>query len=490
MKRLLVITNTLPGTGTTAGNAIEKIIRSVQSFYEINYVVIGNHDQLQLEINLPYRTFFTAGPAEDWSSIEPFSGLADILSSRETSYIGKRINALISSLSPEFVLLDIQSHTVLRSVGDINLENTKSVVLLWDHWSWRYKVFNSSKKTIDGLDDIRRSLLRKANNVLVPSEEFKEYLIQQNFTDSQNISVVYLPVKNPSSKVLPGPAARATKKSRVIGFAGQQYAAAEIQDLLDAVKHINDQSSLDYKIEIHLFSSVNFLEDQENVFYQGFFDQPTLVERLADCEVLFLPYPFDPSLQLVSELSFPSKFTDYLQALRPVIFYGPSSSPLSSLLFNRGYPFVIGARSKGSIVHVLNKALCDFELQIKSESIIEDLINSDFSLRRFQDSLNDIGLKSIHYESLQAISYSEKPVSWEHFQLSNLLARAISPAIPLLTKVRRVRSHLMPSKIVIFILQKYRTYADQRIIKYSRLNQLESVWINGEAKRKKVDNGA
>jgi glycosyltransferase involved in cell wall biosynthesis len=484
MKSVLLITNTLPGSGTTAGNALERILKSIGVFYDIKYIVIAPGGILTSKTALPYQTFFAAGPLEDWSSIEPFSAVAEILSSQEAKRIGERINAIVKVMAPTFIILDIQSHTVLKSIEHLNFGNSKLVVILWDHWKWRYREFKSASSTIRSLDRIRHKVLRSANKIIVPSEEFKQFLSREELADLESISVVHLPVKRSEYKFLPGPAARAANKTRIIGFAGQQYARREIQDLVAAVKQINLLPSQLYRLEIHIFGNVNFLESDEDVVFHGFVDQHILAEKLSTCEVLFLPYPFDQSLKLVSELSFPSKFTNYLQAQRPVIFYGPTYSPLSRLLVERGYPFIIGHRSVGTLVHTLRRALDDYELQRKSESIILDLLENEFSSKNFQDSLESAGFMSSNYVEIDSYQKPFEVVSWEPLLISNQLARLVRPLLPLLAKLRHIRKRYSPMSILMYLMRRYKGYSDKRI-KYSSGNtRLEKLWKNGDKQRR------
>ncbi len=479
MNKILVVTNVIPGSGSTAGNALEKIIKSTQSFYEINYLVVGENFSVDPVLRTPYRTFFTCGPKEDWSSVAPFGKIAEALTSLDSKKIGKRIDSLIEKLSPEFVILDIQSHSVLLSLEHVDLSNTKSILVMWDHWTWRYKVFKSSNSSRRSLDLIREKLLLSSEKIVVPSQEFKEYLIQQQLAVEKNVVVLYLPIEGSKNSFLPGPAARHINKTRVIGFAGQQYALNELEDLLQAVEHINDLGTREYKIEVHIFSRSQLFAENKSVVYRGFVPPALLVENLTECEILFLPYPFDSDLKLVSGLSFPSKFTQYLEARRPVIFYGPATSPLSQLLLERHYPFLIGNRSIGSIVHVLHRALDSLELQLKAEGVIENLINVEFSMSIFNDGLEQLGLLNLIELQQLSVQNSLKINIWRPLLFSNLMLRLTGPLLPVFLKIRHIRHRFSATRILYFSADKLKVYFESKNKKKIMYGDLEKDWQNG-----------
>ena len=475
----MVVTNVIPGAGTTAGNALEKIIKSCGVFYEINFLVVGCNISIDPQPVTPYRTFFTHGPQEDWSALAPFSHIAEAIAGFEAKKIGRRINSLIKKLSPEFVILDIQSHSVLLSLEKVDFGTSKSIIVLWDHWSWRYEVFNSSNSLKCKLDLIREKLLRLSEKIVVPSQAFKQHLIQHHRVIEDNVVVLYLPIEKSTSKFLPGPAARHTNKTRIVGFAGQQYAQKELRDLLQAVERINDLGTQEYKIEVHIFSKDKALVEERNLVHKGFVNPLLLVEKLIECEILFLPYPFASNLKFISELSFPSKFTSYLESRRPVIFYGPSKSPLSQLLFERHYPFLIGSPSIGTLVHVLYRALDNLELQYRAETIIEDLINEDFSVSNFKNGLDQIGLLNLFELQQVSVQNSSKMIVWNPRLFSNGLLRVISPLLPLFLKMRLIRHRLSFSKILFFLAEKLKVYFELRNIRQNVNIEIEKDWQKG-----------
>lgn len=120
----------------------------------------------------------------------------------------------------------------------------------------------------------------------------------------------------------------------LIGFAGTLYDKAQIMDLLHALHHIQWRVG-DRPVRVRILSNqlrckgihfpchVEYLGRQES--------EDTVQQLLEECHLNYLPVPFDKTWREFSQLSFPTKWTSYLSAGRPVLTYGPACS--SSIRF-------------------------------------------------------------------------------------------------------------------------------------------------------------
>jgi glycosyltransferase involved in cell wall biosynthesis len=64
----------------------------------------------------------------------------------------------------------------------------------------------------------------------------------------------------------------------------------------------------------------------------GWRSQEDTLRILAEADVLYCPYWFDPAFEEEARLSFPSKLTSYLAAGRAVLFHGPEYASPSRFL--------------------------------------------------------------------------------------------------------------------------------------------------------------
>jgi len=61
----------------------------------------------------------------------------------------------------------------------------------------------------------------------------------------------------------------------------------------------------------------------QNIEYFGWRSIPEMIKLTAECDFLYLPQSFEPSLREFTELSFPNKLCTYLPARRPILLHTP-----------------------------------------------------------------------------------------------------------------------------------------------------------------------
>jgi glycosyltransferase involved in cell wall biosynthesis len=112
-----------------------------------------------------------------------------------------------------------------------------------------------------------------------------------------------------------------------IGFSGSLYATREWGVLLSALARA-DWRVADRAVRIRALtpSLAGVLNGPGHVEWLGWRPTDEAVRMLAECDVNYLPYWFDPSRREAVRLCFPTKLTSYLAAGRPVLFHGPRDS--------------------------------------------------------------------------------------------------------------------------------------------------------------------
>jgi glycosyltransferase involved in cell wall biosynthesis len=119
-----------------------------------------------------------------------------------------------------------------------------------------------------------------------------------------------------------------------IGMAGQLYAKEAWESLLDMLAAHN-WTIAGRKVVIRYMGRgpLSPSNGPQHIEWLGWRDQRDAVRLLAECDVLYCPYPFKDEEKDVARLSFPSKITLYLAAARPILFHGPSyASPVEFFL--------------------------------------------------------------------------------------------------------------------------------------------------------------
>ena len=109
-----------------------------------------------------------------------------------------------------------------------------------------------------------------------------------------------------------------------IGIAGQLYASQAwncFLEYLDSKKWEIDNRAvsiryLGRRLEINAHSP-------KNIEFLGWQTLENTIDKLAECDLLYCPYPFDPTKEEVSRLSFPSKMVSYLATAKPIFVHGP-----------------------------------------------------------------------------------------------------------------------------------------------------------------------
>jgi len=122
-------------------------------------------------------------------------------------------------------------------------------------------------------------------------------------------------------------------ESFVIGFAGSIYSSDAWDALLHGLQGINWQ--IDGRpVVIRVFGPHLLLNTHApvHVEYMGWRSSKQTVEMLANVDICYLPYWFDPARRQEVRLAFPSKMSTYLGAGKPVFFHGPEYASVTAFM--------------------------------------------------------------------------------------------------------------------------------------------------------------
>jgi hypothetical protein len=114
-----------------------------------------------------------------------------------------------------------------------------------------------------------------------------------------------------------------------IGFSGGMYAPNAWQALFDALSLLNWQVA-GKQIKLIVMSGKITLPSRSPAYveYLGWRSTEEVRERLANCDVLYIPYPFASYLKPLAQLSFPTKLSTYVSLGRPIFAHVPEYASL------------------------------------------------------------------------------------------------------------------------------------------------------------------
>ena len=176
--------------------------------------------------------------------------------------------------------------------------------------------------------------------------------------------------------------------SITIGFAGTNYALSSWNSFLKAL------DILDWKIG-GLDIVVRLLGGQVRLFFQhparveclGWHSNDEVLKLLSECDLNYLPYPFDPSLSRLALLSFPTKLSTYVATGRPVFVHAPEYSSLRNFYNEYNLGAFCSSQDPGVIAFELEQLVKNPDQMRKAtlEAIraADEELNKDVFLDRF-----------------------------------------------------------------------------------------------------------
>jgi glycosyltransferase involved in cell wall biosynthesis len=149
-----------------------------------------------------------------------------------------------------------------------------------------------------------------------------------------------------------------------IGLAGQIYAPDSLFTLLNMLDTVN-WTLHGRKVVIRYLGK--YLPQMSSaaprhIEWLGWRSQEEVVRYMAECDLLYCPYPFDVKLKDIARLSFPSKIAMYLAVARPILFHGPDyASPVEFFTQTRS-ALVCTELNPESLLTELNELFTNYSL--------------------------------------------------------------------------------------------------------------------------------
>jgi hypothetical protein len=166
-----------------------------------------------------------------------------------------------------------------------------------------------------------------------------------------------------------------------IGFAGTITAADAFACMVSALDTMNWRFN-DRPIILRIIGARYDIKTSSPKYieHMGWRSREDTNRLLAECDVLYLPQPFNDEQRLFAELSFPNKLVSYLGAQRPILLHAPAYAALVQFLGSYNVGQTCTVNSCEAFVDSLTK------LMTADSTVVQQYVNE--TRRAVQEELN------------------------------------------------------------------------------------------------------
>jgi glycosyltransferase involved in cell wall biosynthesis len=386
--RLLLVTGIPPGSGCVGEIILRDICRFYQQGHICCFAVTGKNflynpepdlDWLETRIRLQRHEF----------AYRPLNGRLGSIIALSVSkllfkpYVKKLVDDAVNfglENRIEKVWMVLDAATIIAMGPDIAQRlGVPLISLVWDPPDYLLKNRRMDHLTRSKLLKCFGNTLRQSERVAVVSENMKEEYTRE-FGCETLILRHGLPQENRKGAV-----DRPTSQSVfVLGFAGALYAYSAWQGLMNALESINWNLNGRKIVMRMLGSDFRFKsKSKANIQYLGWRSTSETAEILADCDLNYLPHPFEPFLQDFASYSFPTKLSTYVATGRPVFIHAPKYSSLSSFYKDNPIGICCNSLDPVEIVAELDKLVGNQDLYTHAAHQATDVARTEFNMELF-----------------------------------------------------------------------------------------------------------
>lgn len=369
--KILLLADIPPCTNFTGGLYLDRLCRFLPKGSIACFAVIHpkQYPQISPELDwMPLKYYYR--PPENWNNkLTSFFGLSSVKLTRVDSYRpNKKIIAeaieFARQFNPDVVWCILDGKTMLQTA--VPIATGLGLPLLagvWDPPSWWLGASGlnpiAKARVLNKFDHAVRSSSGCATASWAMAEQYRH--------DYGARTVALLPSLDLSLAMPPAKSSHAGKDF-VIGVAGTIYAMQEWRKLLGALNQAA-WKICDREVSIRILGrrAAEIQADGEaRVEFLGWRSQGETVRLLAETDVLYCPYWFDPAFEQEARLSFPSKLTTYLASGRPVLFHGPEYAAPALFLQEHAAGVMCHAKKRKAIIKALSRLAEDQELYART----------------------------------------------------------------------------------------------------------------------------
>jgi hypothetical protein len=182
------------------------------------------------------------------------------------------------------------------------------------------------------------------------------------------------------TRVRPGPPTQFR-----VGLAGTLYAASAWNALLAALTAARWQvGGVPVQLRVLSSSLQAHCQGPAHIEYLGWRTPEEVQTLLGECDVGYLPHPFEAALRPLARYSFPTKFSAYVAARLPVFAHAPSYSSIATFLARHEIGASCTSLETEAVRDALHQLLTDADALMRIRQAQERVYESHFSPQQFR----------------------------------------------------------------------------------------------------------
>ena len=397
-KKTLLYSGTIPGEQGVGGIVLNDLCEAlgkdrIQCFAAMNR---GSH-----RLDFSGNPYFIGGEERRFeTAYRPIPGMAGSLISslayrtkflRHANQIAKRAVDAGREFSADVVWAVLDCPALIVTAKKVaNRLGVPLHILVWDAPELLARQLGHCSRTTSMIIKSFRDCLENADRIAVAGESMRD-AYQEQYGVQSIVLRHGLPLRS-EQKTEPSVV---NSDQILIGYAGSITASDTFQNLMEALASCN-WSIGGKQVVLRIIGARYQLEPRgpQRIEYYGWQPAGKPLELLRECDLLYLPQPFDQNNRELAELSFPTKLTTYLAAQQPVLLHAPDHA--SVVPFFGKYPFGIWCNSldKKQLLSGIDTFLKDqnaVQSAIDSgQRAVTEELNADVFVRRFGEFMNCI----------------------------------------------------------------------------------------------------
>ncbi len=173
-----------------------------------------------------------------------------------------------------------------------------------------------------------------------------------------------------------------------VGFCGGMYCPSAWKALQGALSQLHWQVA-GKRVRLLLMTGRITLSAKQPALieYLGHLSDHEVRERLRDCDLLYLPQPFEESGRALAELSFPTKLSTYASVGRPIMVHAPAYGSLVDFASKHPLGLVCTTLNPERIAECLSAFASDAKSYRVAAEAVAELGNTELSRRNFEAQL-------------------------------------------------------------------------------------------------------
>jgi len=308
--------------------------------------------------------------------------------------IKPKIDKFIKENSITHIWIVLQGQTMVRLANEyVNSNKLPIYTQVWDPFEWWLRA--------NGIDNLSQAiLLRQFSNAIkkskgcatasIPMSE--EYSIKYRVPNSPLIAGL------PEDHLMPKKINFFSSNKFTIGISGQLYAQDTWNSFIDCLNKNNWTIQGKEVLIVMMGEIIQFSTHYKaNIQYLGWRSQKEVIQILSECDLLYLPYWFDPTYKKEASTSFPSKLITYFCSGTPVFCHAPDyASPIKYLKINSA-GFTCESTNSQEILTCLQNIMANKNKYLEVAKIQRECFLRDFEKRKMKTNF----YKFLHFMEMQ-----------------------------------------------------------------------------------------